>query len=484
MLPTKFPMLKPRQCELGKIKIGGKGEERTTQDGRKWRLPEKYDHFVITTMNREPNGDLTPDDALMSQLISEYGDKDGELRQLPITVLSHDIGEIMQCSWIWYAGKNLGAKSDGYTIEWRYSPTTFQALKEPRVEPWKDSYAELKDGKGNKIFKIHTTFNCVIAANESRWGGVYKLRTTSRITADQLLGSLVTLTSMTGGVLCGLPLMLVVRPVQVAPDGKPTTVYVIHCELRAKNIEDIQTKALHLAKFQLENKKQLESVQAEYRRMLVNPGDEFESEAADIAEEFAPEVPVGGAAGAPGTAMVPANGTPAAPPSGRQNLRKPATPPAEKTPALKAADEPRTDETQLSKITDLVQQLGLTPEAVQGIVTKAGASRLQKMTPEQTEVVIGQLTVIVESQAPPDGQGNDEDDMARQDLVSDLDDRILAAAHPGDLTPIEADIERHKAWLGDFHAGFASKVAAKRQALTPHPANVGAKNGVGRKPAF
>ena len=49
---------------------------------------------------------------------------------------------------------------------------------------------------------------------------VYKFRTTSRISASQLVGSLVQLQQLTGGVLRGLPLQLVVRPIRVTPDGK------------------------------------------------------------------------------------------------------------------------------------------------------------------------------------------------------------------------------------------------------------------------
>ena len=41
-----------RLAPIGKIKIGRKGEERTSGGGGKYRLPEKLDHFLITTRAR------------------------------------------------------------------------------------------------------------------------------------------------------------------------------------------------------------------------------------------------------------------------------------------------------------------------------------------------------------------------------------------------------------------------------------------------
>ena len=76
-----------RVVELGKIKIGGKGESRPTQGGGSFRLPRKDDHFTITTMNRSREGDLQIDEALMRDLLATYGDKDGKLRQLPVRLL-------------------------------------------------------------------------------------------------------------------------------------------------------------------------------------------------------------------------------------------------------------------------------------------------------------------------------------------------------------------------------------------------------------
>jgi len=230
-----------------------------------------------------------PDGELMSQLAKEYGDGDGKLRQLPVQVLSNDIEDVMQSAYVWYAGKTCGARSDSETVTWFNDPTNGKHLDEPRTEAWNDDMLLCANSKGVKLFKLHTVFNCVIASKEARFGGVYKFRTTSVISGRQLYSSMIEVRTRTYGVLMGLPLRLVVRPVQVSPDGQPTTVYVVHTELHGPSLAAIQTQALDQMKVFAANREQIQGVQAQYKRMLLPPGTESQDEARDINEEFQPE---------------------------------------------------------------------------------------------------------------------------------------------------------------------------------------------------
>lgn len=274
-------LLQPRVVELGKIKLGGLGEERTAKSGEKYRQPVKYDHFRIVTLYRGDDGKLVEDDSLMDAL-KDYADKDGKLRRLPISFLSNDLAEILQTQFLWYAGKSLGGRSDGETLTWFNDPKTNKRLADPLTEPWTPEHEK------DKRWKKHTTLNCVIAAPQARWGGVYKLRTTSVITGDQLYGSLLLLASLTGGILRGLPVRLVVRPMKVAPEGKPTTIYVAHVEMIGNDLAQIQALVLERAKFELSNVRQLAQVQREYRQLLAHPVPLDEEEEAEIADEFHP----------------------------------------------------------------------------------------------------------------------------------------------------------------------------------------------------
>ena len=283
-----------RLPELGKVKIGGLGAARTAAGGTSYRQPVKADCFTLTTLTRGPDvggarGDLIPDADLMASL-KEYASPDGKLRQLPIYVLSNDLDEVMQTAWVWYGGRTVAARSDGFKVTWFNDRATGRPLPTPLVEDWKPEYLELKTPNGKAtLFKQHTVFNCVIAANAAKWGGVFKFRTTSVISARQMYAGLVHLATLTGGILVGLPLMLVVRPIQVAPEGKATTVYVVHVEMRGSDLQQIQIEAVKRATWQLENRKQVQSLQLEYRRLLLPPGQEAPADASEINEEFQPE---------------------------------------------------------------------------------------------------------------------------------------------------------------------------------------------------
>lgn len=287
-------LLKPRLVEIGKIKIGGLGEARQSSGGKSYKLPVKFDHFTIDTLYRDKDGRLMPDKELMEELAKDYADSDGQLRQLPIVVLSDTVDDVMQASWVWYGGKRVFARSDGRTVTWLADPVRMKTLVEPKTEDWKPEFADLRDTRpgssnGNILFKLHTVFNCVIASKDSRWGGVYKLRTTSRITGEQLYGSLLHISQLTRGILRGLPMRLVVRPMQVAPNGQTTTVYVVHCELRGPDLLAIQEQAIKIASSQLAQARQIEATTIEYRRLLAPPGLEPPDEQEDIQQEFHPE---------------------------------------------------------------------------------------------------------------------------------------------------------------------------------------------------
>lgn len=281
-------LLQPRICELGKIKIGGLGEKRKSQSGGEYRMPVKHDHFRVTTLQRNKDGDLIEDAALMSSL-ADYADGDGKLRQLPISLLSNDVEEVLQAAYIWYNGKKLAAKSDGTTLTIHFDREKKEWLKAPKSMPWEPRFAEAAGPDGKPLFKLHCTLNVVVASPMARFGGLYKFRTTSRITSDQLYGSLVHLKQLTGGILRGLPLRLVVRPVIVSPEGKTTTVYVVHVELPGSDIAAIQAKALELARFEVTAAKELAAARTEYKR-LVCAADQFadDEEEEEVAQEFHP----------------------------------------------------------------------------------------------------------------------------------------------------------------------------------------------------
>jgi hypothetical protein len=114
-----------------------------------------------------------------------------------------------------------------------------------------DQHGEVRecpcDHLAKRRCKPSGTLYCSIALpGHAVAGSVHKLRTTSIITIQQMVGSLQHIQA-TVGVLQGVPLTLRMGPMSVSPDGKATTVYVCWLELRASDINAVQQQALAAA---------------------------------------------------------------------------------------------------------------------------------------------------------------------------------------------------------------------------------------------
>ena len=98
-------LMQRRPTQLGRIKIGGLGKERTTQGGdRTWRPPVKADHFWITTNVRNAeNGNFERDNAIHDII----GKKPTELRG---TLMFHTPEENFHSEMCQYKGRGRDGK--------------------------------------------------------------------------------------------------------------------------------------------------------------------------------------------------------------------------------------------------------------------------------------------------------------------------------------------------------------------------------------
>ena len=95
--------------EVGKIKIGGKGEHRKSKEGRDYQIPVRYDHFVITTTERDPNtGNYYPDLDLMKKIDPELKPK-----EIPIRLMFDSIDMNFWSSFQYYHGNKCVCRGDG-----------------------------------------------------------------------------------------------------------------------------------------------------------------------------------------------------------------------------------------------------------------------------------------------------------------------------------------------------------------------------------
>jgi len=185
--------LNPRLAEVGKIKIGGKGELRKKKDNSgSYRLPIKYNHFVVTTTERDKEtGNLKPNIEIMDKLGKNP-------KEIPIRLVFDDIDINFFTSFALYQGKKLFCSGDGETATRRQKDDT---MKNIACDPEKCPF--LKDEK----CKVSGILSCMLACSPE-FGGVYRFRTHSWNSVSNILASLHFISENTNGILQGLPLKL------------------------------------------------------------------------------------------------------------------------------------------------------------------------------------------------------------------------------------------------------------------------------------
>ena len=269
----------PALAERGKIKIGEKGEMKTSGQGKQFAQPKKLDHFLITTVQRDAAGRLLPDTSLMARL-----NKDGQkLTELPVRLLYDDIDLNFPTRYSAYAGNRCWCSGDGEAAQ---RLAADGKSYESRACPCEHLEATFT---GQPKCKPLGTLQ-VLLEGVDRVGGVWKFRTTSWNTVSAILSSLALIKAITGGPLAGIPLTMVLSPktVTVPTTGQNMVVYVVSMEYRGPE-EQLAELGYAKAKQRIERQIKMETVEAEARRLLVAPHEEPPLDQQETAEEFYPE---------------------------------------------------------------------------------------------------------------------------------------------------------------------------------------------------
>jgi len=273
------PMIKgltPGLPELGKLKLGMKGAWTTSQGGKSFQLPQKVDHWIITTLERGPDGNFLKDE-YVHHVLGE------EPKEIPITLLYDDPTLNFQCRWACFVGDSLWCTGDGEKAIRKQKDGTDTVMDCTCERAAPDFNADKYRCKTAGVLSV-------ILSNMQTVGGVYKFRTGSYNSVINIMSSLALIQRTTGGVLAGIPLMLTVRPKTVIiPKTKRTMqVYVAGIEYRGsmKQLADIGYQVA------LENQTHRAKIEylEETARAAITPEMLTEGETEqDIAEEFYPE---------------------------------------------------------------------------------------------------------------------------------------------------------------------------------------------------
>jgi hypothetical protein len=275
--------LVPALLEFGKIKIGNKGKLIRDQ----FRMPQKLDHFLITTTEKDDQDNFILDDELMGKV--KVYNKTEKITSIPIVLLYNDIDMNFISRYVCYRGATRWCSGDGVTAFWVGAKNVLEQRECPCERCASDYPGE--DGKGKGKCKASGCLSVLIQGAEVV-GGVWKYRTTGYNSVRAITASLLLIKNQTGGLLAGLPLEMIVRPKKTTSptDGKPVTIYIVTLIYRGSPAT-LREVAYQIATEDTKHRLKLGDVEQEVRKMLTTSVDEeiVGGDEVEHAEEFYPE---------------------------------------------------------------------------------------------------------------------------------------------------------------------------------------------------
>ena len=284
-LPELAPQIRsiiPGLPEIGKIKIGMKGRMTTSQSGKSFQLPQRIDHFIITTLERGQDGNFLRDGKLHEKL----GEKP---TVIPIRLLYDDPALNFQSRWACFTGTQLWCTGDGQNAIRKKKDGTRHGRPCPCERAQPDFNADKYRCKPSGVLSV-------ILDDMQLVGGVYKFRTTSYNSVVNIMSSMALIQRITGGILSGIKINMAVRPKTVLIPGsqKTMTVHVVSLEYPG-SIKQLTDEGYKMALEGARNQKRIEYIEEEAKRQIA--GNLLMSETdteQDVAEEFYPESVING----------------------------------------------------------------------------------------------------------------------------------------------------------------------------------------------
>ena len=287
--------IRPQLLQMGSIKIGRKGAMKTTANNKQFQMPEKLNHFIITTQERGPDNNFIPNTELMDRLKTMAKeskgddpkpiiDQAGNLTGIPIRLLYDEIDDNFPTRYAAFVGTKCVCSGDGEIAtvvrqdgrqEQRQCPCDWLTSTPPKCKP-------------------NGALTCIISCSDTL-GGCFRFRTTSWNSISSILGSLHLIRLTTGGKLSFLPLHLVVSPKSVTlPTGQQSKISIVSVVFIG-SIDKLHKAALSYATERAVYTHQIANV-ADAAALQIGfddaPVPDPEEDDKDLAEEFYPETVV------------------------------------------------------------------------------------------------------------------------------------------------------------------------------------------------
>lgn len=258
----------PRLPVMGCIKIGEKGVEKTSSSGNKFRQPVKLNHFLITTTDRDDNGqgNLIHDEALMRK----FAPNGEPLKEIPVRLIYNDLDANFRSQFVQYSGKTRTCYGDGVEAKKLKSNIVDGKI----VPSWEDVPCscgkEAFGYSGSDKCKMNGVLVCIIDGADS-FGGVWKFSTTGFNSTIGIQSSLQLLFSLTSGNISNIPLKLVLSPKTVqTPNGSQSTIYMVSLLAKGDMVQLLEN-AKQVAQMRLQYAKEFQTIERQAALMLDGP---------------------------------------------------------------------------------------------------------------------------------------------------------------------------------------------------------------------
>lgn len=281
-------------AEIGKVKIGGRAEKRTSKSGGTYRRPEKYDHFVIVKNEKNEAGDYIRDTKLMQKLAEKYyNDPNAKLKHINIIFMFDNPALNFQYYLARFTASGLQCYGNGVKARTRTEAIIDEETGELKEEQgWK----EIPCNPDKCPFfkkeecKAHGTLKFLIKETETL-GGIYTFRTTSWNSIGAIASSLAFFWKASGGYLAMIPFQLVFREKTViTKKGQKVKIPYVNVEFKG-TFEDFYEQLEGIYKIRSlvgAEVNKLESLAAkEIKKAL--PESLTKEEQEEVAEEFYPD---------------------------------------------------------------------------------------------------------------------------------------------------------------------------------------------------
>jgi len=252
---TEVKGIIPKLTVAGNIKIGGKGELKTSSKGNDFQLPVRFNHFKITTTEKGSDNNFIENVELTSLIKKEGGitNSDGNLIAIPIMFMFDDTNLNMPFRRARYSGGKLACQGNGEEAYW-----AMDNFKNPQPCPCKRGELGYT---GDDKCKYHAKLTCIIEAS-LLFGQVFKFTTTSRNSVEGIIASIELIKKLTRGRIAGLPLMLTFNSLSTqTPSGRNTTVPVVGLAYRGSMVQ-IRQQSIELYEKDAEFEHDMKQIEA------------------------------------------------------------------------------------------------------------------------------------------------------------------------------------------------------------------------------